>query len=220
MMMSMNRIDTERAYALIHERITRLEMAPGATIDPGALAEELGMGRVPVLEALKLLAHDGLVDIPAEGIFVSQVNLSDLKQLSELRVMLEGYSARLAAERATEVDLTVMEALRQEQADSTGEAPDRLFDIDHKFHQAVARAAHNRHLARVLDRFFGLSQRLWYLAMPDLSYLPEAVGQHLKLLDAIREGEADQAEQLMQNHVRNFYDQVRQKLEAEERVDG
>lgn len=214
--MAMNRVDTERAYALIHDKITRLELAPGATIDPGGLADELGMGRVPVQEALKLLAHDGLVEIPAEGIYVSEVSPSDLKQLSELRVLLEGYSARLAAERATEVDLTVMEALRQEQAESGDDDPSRLFDIDHKFHQAVARAAHNRYLARVLDRFFGLSQRLWYMAMPELNFLPEAVSKHLELLDAIREGKAQQAEAVMQQHVRDFYDQVRRKLVDQE----
>ena len=214
--MDMNRVDTERAYALIHEKITTLELAPGSTIDPGGLAEELGMGRVPIQEALKLLAHDGLIEIPAEAIYVSQVNLSDLKQLSELRVLLEGYSARLAAERATEVDLTVMEALRQEQSASHDESPEKLFDIDHKFHQAVARASHNRYLARVLDQFFGLSQRLWYLAMPEFSFLPEAVSQHLELLEAIREGKADEAEGVMQNHVKDFYDRVHQKLEEED----
>ena len=218
--MAMNRVDTERAYALIHDKITRLELAPWATIDPGGLAEDLDMGRVPVLEALKLLAHDGLVDIPTDGIYVSQVSPSDLKQLSELRVLLEGYSARLAAERATEVDLTVMEALRQEQAESGEQDPARLFDIDHKFHQAVARAAHNRYLARVLDRFFGLSQRLWYMAMPALSFLPEAVSKHLELLDAIRQGNGDQAEKVMQEHVREFYDQVRRTLVDEEEDEG
>ena len=213
--MDINRVDTERAYTLLHRKITRLELEPGATIDPGALAEEFQMGRVPIHEALKLLAHDGLVDIPSEGVFVSQVDVADLKQLSELRVLLEGYSARLAAERATEVDLTVLEALRQEQAEATGAEAEKLFDIDHKFHQAVARAAHNHYLARVLDQFFGLSQRLWYLAMPEINFLPEAVDKHLELLEAIEEGKAERAQTIMQNHVRDFYDQVKSKLESD-----
>ena len=212
--MDINRVDTERAYTMLHRKITRLELEPGATIDPGAIAEEFNMARVPVHEALKLLAHDGLVDIPAEGVFVSDVDVSDLKQLSELRVLLEGYSAKLAAERATEVDLTVLEALRQEQAESPEAEPAKLFEIDHKFHQAVARAAHNHYLARVLDQFFGLSQRLWYLAMPEINFLPQAVGQHLELLESIKAGRAEQAEEIMQEHVSEFYDQVKQKLEA------
>ncbi|NIV38484.1 MAG: GntR family transcriptional regulator, partial [Anaerolineae bacterium] len=85
--------------------ITSLELAPGTPIDPGALATQLDLGRVPVKEALKLLAHEGLVDLPPEGIYVADVNLPDLRQLSEIRILLEGFAARLAAVRATDDDL-------------------------------------------------------------------------------------------------------------------
>ncbi len=79
----------------------------------------------------------------------------------------------------------------------------------------MARAAHNHYLARVLDQFFGLSQRLWYLAMPEINFLPQAVDKHLELLEAIKDGEADRAQRIMQDHVRDFYDQVKTKLEAD-----
>ena len=211
--MELERVDTKRAYDLIRERITTLDLAPGSIIDEQSLAGELDMGLVPVREALKLLVHDSLVVItPRHGLYVADVNVPDLEQLSELRLTLEGLSARLAAQRATEDDIVILEALRQEQASTPPEDRRRLFDIDHKFHQAVSRAAHNKYMADSLERLFGLSQRLWYLALPKLGFLPGSVEQHLGLVKAIKDGDGDEAERIMRAHVGQFYAQVREVL--------
>ena len=213
--MELERIDTKRAYERIRERITILELAPGSAIDEGQLAEDLGMGVAPVREALKLLAHENLVVItPRYGLYVADVNVPDLEQLSEMRLTLEGISARLAAQRATPDDMVVLEALRQEQATIPAEDSRRLFDLDHRFHQAVAQAAHNKYLVDTLERFFGLSQRLWCLALPHLGFLPSAVESHLDLVDAINRGDADRAEQIMHNHVQDFYRRLRGVLQV------
>jgi DNA-binding GntR family transcriptional regulator len=213
--MELERVDTKRAYELIRERITTLELAPGAAIHEQKLAEDLEMGLVPVREALKLLAHENLVVItPRHGLYVADVNVPDLEQISEMRLALEGLCARLAAQRATPDDLVVLEALRQEQANTPAEDSRRLFDVDHKFHQAVAQAAHNKYLADSLERLFGLSQRLWYLVLPRLGFLPSAVEKHLELVGAIKDKDGDRAEEIMRQHVAQFYSQVREILTA------
>jgi DNA-binding GntR family transcriptional regulator len=214
--MQLERVDTKRAYERIRERITTLEMKPGAPINEQRLAGELDMGLVPVREALKLLAHDNLVVItPRHGFYVAEVNVPDLEQISEMRLTLEGLSARLAARRATPDDVVVLEALRREQATTPPEDSRRLFDVDHKFHQAVARAAHNKYLADSLERLFGLSHRLWSLALPHLVFLPSNVEKHLDLVEAIKNGDGDRAEAIMREHVAEFYAQVREILQAE-----
>lgn len=211
--MELERVDTKRAYGRIRERIITLDLAPGSVINEQKLAEELDMGLTPVREALKLLAHDNLVAVtPRHGLYVSDVDAPDLEQLSELRLNLEGFSARLAAQRATDDDLVILEALRQEQASTPPEDSKRLFDVDHKFHQAVARAAHNKYLAESLERLFGLSQRLWYLALPKLGFLPGAVEKHVDLAQAIKNRDGDRAEAIMREHVGEFYAQVREVL--------
>lgn len=210
--MPLKRVDTQRAYQLILDRITTLEMAPGAPINDQQLAQELDMALAPVQEALKLLAHDGLVALPPDGIYVAGVDLADLEQLSEVRLLLEGYCARQAAQRADEDDLAVLEALRQEQTGLAPEESQRLFEVDHKIHQAIAGAAHNAYLAETLDRYFLLSQRLWYMVLPHLEFLPDAVHKHLELVDAIRERDPDRAEAVMRDHVQEFYAKVRQVL--------
>jgi DNA-binding GntR family transcriptional regulator len=222
--MELVRVDTQRAYEVILNKITTLELAPGTQLNEQNLAEELGLGETPVLEALKLLAHDNLVVVtPRHGLYVADVSLPDLEQISEMRLSLETLCARLAAQRATADDLAVLEALRQEQAATVaqgeaGEQADmtRFFDLDHKFHQAVAQAAHNRYLARTLDQSFGLSQRLWYMVLPHLGFLPAAVGKHLDLVEAIKAGDADRAGQIMHDHVQEFYARVREILASKE----
>jgi DNA-binding GntR family transcriptional regulator len=212
--MELERVDTKRAYEQIRERITTLDLAPGSPVNEQQLAAELDMGLVPVREALKLLAHENLVVItPRHGLYIADVDLPDLEQLSEMRLALEGLSARLAAKRATADDLVVLEALRQEQANTPAEDSRRLFDVDHKFHQAVAQAAHNKYLADSLERLFGLSQRLWYLALPSLGFLPTAVEKHLELVGAIKGKDGNRAEAIMREHVAEFYAQVRQVLD-------
>jgi DNA-binding GntR family transcriptional regulator len=172
---------------------------------------------VPVREALKLLAYENLVAItPRHGMDVADVNVPDLEQVSEMRLTLEGLSARLAAERATPDDLVVLEALRQEQASTPAGDSRRLIAVDHKFHQAVARAAHNKYLADSLERLFGLSQRLWYLALPRLETLPSAVEKHLELVEAIANRDGDRAEEIMRQHVADFYGQVCEILQTME----
>jgi len=215
--MELVRVDTQRAYEVLWEKITTLELAPGAPINEQHLAQEMDMGTVPVREALRLLAHENLVRItPRHGLYVADVDVSDLERISEIRLSLESLCARLAAQRATPDDLVVLEALRQEQASVPPEDSRRLFDLDHKFHEALAQAAQNKYLAQTLDRLFGLSRRLWYLVLPHIGYLPASVEEHLELVDAIRKRDADRAAQIMHDHVEEFYTKVHETLVAQE----
>jgi DNA-binding GntR family transcriptional regulator len=212
--MEMVRVDTRRAYELLWDRITRLELAPGSHLNDQELAADLDLALASVREALRLLAREDLVEItPRHGVYVTDVNMADLEQISEIRISLEALSARLAAQRATEDDLAVLDSLRQEHAAVDEDDTRRLFDVDHKFHQAIARAARNKYLAETLERYFGLSLRLWYMVLPKLGSLFRKVEEHLELVEAIRAGDADRAEQIMHDHVAEFYARVRATFE-------
>ena len=90
----------------------------------------------------------------------------------------------------------------------------RLPSSTYSTSQAVARAAQNKYLADSLERLFGLSQRLWFLALPRLETLPSAVEKHLELVEAIADGDSDRAEEIMRQHVADFYGQVREILQT------
>ena len=206
--MDLVRIDTQRAYERIREKITSLELAPGSPIDEGKLADELEMGSVPVREALNLLAHDHLVRTTAQGLFISKVEISDLQQISEIRMLLEPYCAQEAAAHATADDIVVLEALSREQSQIPPDQPKQLFDLDHKFHQAIARAAKNKYLAEILENFYGHSKRAWFLVLPHLDFLSTAVESHLEMVQAIKDQDADHAAEMMREHVQGFYEKV------------
>src|SRR5437763_1098606 len=96
----------DRAYAEIRERILTLRLAPGAPIDEDRLIRELGVGRTPIREAIKRLALEDLIVVyPRRGTFVSEINITDLAQISELRTLLEGHAAYRAAELASAADI-------------------------------------------------------------------------------------------------------------------
>ena len=212
-------VDTQHAYDRIRESIITLQLAPGSLINEQQLADDLQMGAVPVREALKLLAHDELIVItPRHGLYVSDISLPDLEQISEMRLTLEPLCAGLAAQRATVDDLTVLEALRSEMDTAAPDDSRHLLDVDHKFHQAIVRAAKNKYLVRVLEHLFGLSQRLWYLALPQLDMLPGAVAEHLKLVESIKNKDDEGARKIMYDHVNEFYDRVRQILNSSEKT--
>jgi len=172
------------------------------------------MGLVPIREALNLLAHDHLVETAAQGLFVSKVEIPDLQQISEIRMLLEPYCAKKAAAHATADDLVVLEALSREQSQIPPDQPKQLFDLDHKFHQAIARAAKNKYLAEILEDFYGHSKRAWFLVLPHLNFLSTAVESHLEMVQAIKDRNGAEAEQTMQEHVQGFYTKVFEILKS------
>ncbi len=202
-------VDTQKAYELLKQRINTLVLEPGSSINEAELSVSLGVGTTPIREAMKLLYHDQLVVVSRQGgLYVANLNPEDLKMLSEVRVGLESQAAGLAAERATSDHLLVMDSLIREQENIKSEDKAAWFEIDHKLHQAIAKASGNHYLAHSLETYFGLTQRLWYLVLPKLDFLSAAVEEHNQLVESIRSKDSAQAEMRMREHVLGFYKKV------------
>ncbi|HKW06702.1 MAG TPA: GntR family transcriptional regulator [Candidatus Dormibacteraeota bacterium] len=203
----------EQAYLRIRERIVCLDMPPGSVVNEARLREELGIGRTPIREALQRLARENLVkSIPHRGTFVTDVNITDLARITEVRVVLEGHAARLAAERMTAADRESIEQLVR--VLETGLVSDqrRLMELDQQIHLAVYKATRNTFLESTLERYFNLSLRLWYLVLDSEVRLREAVDEHVDLLRAILAGDKDRAEDIMRRHVIGFEREIRKAL--------
>lgn len=203
---------SEQAYWKIREKIVRLELPPGSVIRESDLMEELGLGRTPIREALHRLAQERLVEIiPRRGIFVTPTGLTDLQRLFEVRVVLEGLAARLAAERATDEQLRRMEqvlATLPEKAESPYNY-EKLVHIDRTFHHLVYEATHNPFLQDILTTLYALSQRIWHQFLDRMGDVVPALGKHRAIYEAIRSRDAARAERLLQEHVREFYEMIK-----------
>jgi len=191
----------DKAYHEIRGLIVSLELAPGALIDERELIGRLEIGRTPVREALRRLAHERLVEVyPRRGMFVTGVDVRELARLSEVRELLEPEAARLAAERATDADRDQLAALLAELEAGRSE----LMDLDERIHRAVYRAAHNQLLEATLEQYYVLALRIWSIALDRAHELEEAVDAHRALLQAIQAGDGARAAETMRAHVQNF----------------
>ena len=204
---------SDRAYSLIKHRIVTLELPPLAAIDEQALMESLQLGRTPIREALQRLATEGLVFFaPRRGMFVADISITDLQKIFEARLVLEGFCAYLAAQRATPEQLAELEALVQElQRVKDGDAR-ALMAIDEGFHNLLYEAADNEFLADTLRRLHALSFRLWHLVLERLGDVRKAMEQHVEITSALKARDADLAEELIKQHVFEFQQEIRAVL--------
>ena len=204
----------DQAYYRIRELIVTLELPPGSLVNERELMERLGLGRTPVREALRALARERLVDVyPRRGMFVSSVEVRDLAGLSEVRMTLECRAARFAAERATEADRAQLELLLEELEQVREEPGERaLIDLDQRIHRHIYECAHNPFLETTLNEYYVLTLRIWFLALDRVVRLEDAIREHRELLQAIRDGDVDRAEDAMRRHIRGFEGAIRRVL--------
>jgi DNA-binding GntR family transcriptional regulator len=207
------RSQSEAAYLRIRDRIVSLDMPPGSVVQEARLREELEIGRTPIREALQRLALENLVkSIPHRGTFVTDVNITDLARITEVRVVLEAHAAKLAAERLAASDRPAIQELLD--VLEAGGATDQreLMRLDQRIHRQIYRATRNSFLESTLERYLNLSLRLWYLVLDREVRLREAVAEHVELLRAVLAGDGSRAEDGMRRHVIGFEREIRKAL--------
>jgi DNA-binding GntR family transcriptional regulator len=202
---------SRQAYERLRDQIVTLRREPGSLLDEAELMRTLGLGRTPIREGLQRLAREGLVIIrPRRGIYVANLNLTDLQQIFELRQVLEGYAAALAAERATEADLGALEAsLEPLKQNPDPNDTQTYIEIDTAFHRALARSAHNTYLEDNLSRMYNLNLRLWYFSLSKIGPMREAIEQHRTVIEAIKCRDVHIAEAAVRKHIRDFQTRVK-----------
>jgi DNA-binding GntR family transcriptional regulator len=195
---------SEKAYAVIRDMLTSVEIRPGAPINEDQLAKQLEMGRTPVREAIKRLESERLVVVyPRRGIFATQVHLSDLNLLTEVRVHLEGEAAFQAARRGSRDDRRSFEKLIKEATDRASDVSTEI-EFDSRVHRAVYAAAHNPYLAGTLDQYYNLTIRIWHIWTDRLPEMTSHVSELVPLLECIVNRDADRARELAIEHVASF----------------
>jgi DNA-binding GntR family transcriptional regulator len=208
----------DEAYVRLREEIIATDLPPGTLLREDELMHRLGVGRTPVREALIRLHRDGFITIiPRRGTLVSEINITDLAAIYEVRTRLESWAARLAAERARAEDRREAEQLIQELdtlTDAEGYAP--LLALDRRIHRFVYRTSKNGFLYQTLDHYHNLSLRILQVAMrryPTLTpRLEDVVQEQRTLLKAICRGDGATAERVAAEHVLTFEDELRKLI--------
>ena len=206
----------EQAYRTLTDQLVTLQISPGSPLNDEQLARELGVGRTPVREALKRLEAERLVvAYPRRGTFATEVHLTDLGHVSEVRRQLEPLAAAAAARRATPADrelLAGLAALVAERSSQPSTTPLELMRLDLRLHRAVYAATGNPYLESTLVSYDNLATRIWCLFLDRLPGLAGHVGEHSGLLTAVIDGDADRAAACATEHVTGFETAIRAVL--------
>ena len=205
----------ERAYHEIRDRLIMLDIAPGAPINEQALALELGIGRTPIRESLKKLELDHLVvAYPRRGTFATQVDITDLAAVSEMRAVLEPMAARRAATSARPQSRQALLAKAEqiEGMDGRRESNRDLMQYDIEVHRLIYGLTGNAHLEETLVRLDNLATRIWCVVLDRLPSIEEHIREHVDLLRAIAAGDGDLAAEMALQHSVHFESSVRRVL--------
>jgi len=207
---AMTLTDADRAYLQIKEKIITVQMPPGSVIQEARLIQELGLGRTPIREALKQLQSENLVVVaPSRGMFVSDVAITDLQQIYEVRVELESLCARLAAQRITPEQLSELKNLMAECRRSDRDDKELVLSLDRRFHQLMAESAGNKFLRGEVEKFYNLSLRVWYLAINSIQSQDVDVDAHIEIAHAIETGDCDRSERRTREHIQHFHNMIK-----------
>jgi len=188
------------AYRRLLDEIRRGDLLPGARLRETELAERLGISRTPVREAIRLLEADDLVTHqPRLGATVRRLEHAEVVELYEMRAVLEGTAARLAARGASMVEIEELAALNVVMAEAT--SPTEARDLNRKFHRALNDAARNRFLIRSMGAIQKTLLILGPTTLTDPARTREVVQEHADILTALANRDGAKAEAAMRGHI-------------------
>jgi len=191
----------EEAYRYIHAAIRGGRFRPGARLVPDVIAQQIGTSRMPVREAFRRLATEGLVTIrPNRGVTVCGLDVADMQEIFEMRAVLEGLAMRLALPQVTPTVIAELEAMLDRIDDRSGVQPDWT-SAHRAFHEKLCALSGRPRLIRQLASLHSLVEPHMRMWATQVERPLCARADHQDLIDALRAGDPVAAEAAMREHV-------------------
>lgn len=219
--MKLNRISKlesykDKAYHEIKEAIIKQKLSSGDPINERTLAEELGISRTPIREALSLLAKEGwIVSEPCRGTWVKEITPKDITEIYQMRLALEELAVELIVNRLDERLKSELAELRTEQQSLDDELDIETFtDLDMNFHLFLAQSSDNTRLYHTMNSFMSIMNmfllRTIRTAQPTI--IPRE--EHVEILSAILEKNIPRAKKAVRSHMRKALKKATETLGA------
>jgi GntR family transcriptional regulator, rspAB operon transcriptional repressor len=207
--------NTDDVYGRVRSAILDGELAPGAVMSQVALAEELGISRTPLREALRMLQTERLVEAePNRRVRVAPMTPADLEELYVIRVTLEAEAVRLSVPRMTSEQLARLEGYMAEMAHYAEAQDYRRWTMPHRqFHRALTAPAGER-VNDLLGQLFDHAERYRRL---HIGHGPSAwaTASHREILNACKTGDRDRSAALLASHLARTGFEVSELLDAD-----
>jgi len=210
---------TDWVYEEIRSAIIDLRLDPGEALREGTVAEQLGVSKTPVREALTRLEQEGLVEATSfKGAVVSGYADQDLREIYELRELLEGAAARAAATEATTAALERLETCvaRSRELRARGDLVG-LADLLGEFDVLVFDQVANQRIRALIENLRAHLARIGKLTQGIPGRVEASVDEHARIVDAIAAHDPDEAERRMRDHIRSV---LSDQLDARPASDG
>ena len=196
----------QTAYEVLKRKIINNSLKPGEPLNERVFSEELGISKTPIREAFQQLEKEGLVEnVPHKGSFVSGVSVQDIREIFEVREILECAAARGSALNG---DLGKLETIRKKCESierETGKTPSSLLTAGAQIHNFMFESLQNK---RLIEIYKGLRDhieriRIHFVQQFDPNRLEEAFKEHKEILDALIARDPSRAENAVRTHLRN-----------------
>jgi DNA-binding GntR family transcriptional regulator len=188
---------------LLRQRIFRRELEPGSWIDEMKLAEEYGISRTPLREALKVLAAEGLVTMKVRrGAYVTEVSEKDLADVYHLLSLLESDAAGVVATSASDAQIAELQALHKQLEAAAGNR-DKFFAINERFHMRLLEIAGNRWRDQMVADLRKVMKLNRHNSLLKSGRVKESMLEHRAIMDALAKRDPKGAARRMQEHFSN-----------------
>jgi DNA-binding GntR family transcriptional regulator len=195
----------QKAYDEIRRRILNGELDAKNPLSEYQLAQELELSRTPVREAVKRLESEGLVQsIPSRGTFVAELTARDISEIYQVREQLEGFAARIAAERMSDEDIKQIEEeiLLSNKLGLEGRRVE-ILDSDIRLHTKIIASTQNSRLINVLATLDNQMYRVRALFPQSSQWLETTLVEHALIVEAIKVHDGQAAEKAIKAHLRS-----------------
>jgi DNA-binding GntR family transcriptional regulator len=193
----------EEVAELLRQRIFSRELPPGSWIDELKLAEEYGISRTPLREALKVLATEGLVTMKVRrGAYVTEVSERDLADVYHLLALLESDAAGVVATQATDAQLKELQGLHRELEKAVARR-ERFFEINEAFHMRLLEIANNRWRDQMVADLRKVMKLNRHNSLLKSGRIEESLAEHRAIMDALVARDPEASVQRMREHFRN-----------------
>lgn len=195
----------EIVFETLRDAIITGKMGPGERLMEIQLAEEMGVSRTPVREAIRKLELEGfVVMVPRKGAYVAGVSIKDIADVFEVRAALEALAASLAAERITEEELDRLErSIVSINEVSDGKNINKVVESDVDFHDMLYQASRNEKLITIITNLKEQLQRYRATSLAEEGRTKDAVDEHKQIVEALSERNGELAAELARQHIEN-----------------
>ena len=208
---------SKKVYRILKSGIIDGILTPGTKLLEVKIAEQMGISRTPIREALRELAAKGFVKmIPNQGIIVSSDSIEDVREVMQIRGVLEGLAARLAATMINREQLAQLEALLQKMEKFTKKNnPMHFGDVDAEFHNIIVNSCGNHRLIQMRKNITEQAHRYRIKSLNVSGRLIHSIEEHRKIYDALKKRDSRKADKACQEHIENTLKNILSHVTAE-----